>query len=496
MQINVLTDNFYQVTTDSVVVPIYEDEKLNEGLCKELDEATNGVVSSLFERKEFRGKPNETAYIHLAPGLKSQRLLLVGLGKQAKVTATEFRHAAGTACRTLRTKKIKTLAFLLRNTGATEKVGQALAEGALLSTFDPDSYKTKSREGHQIAEFSILASVEQKESLEQVIAKGKVLAESTNFARGLVNEPSSNLTPTDMATHAEKVASETGLAVDIIGEERMKELGMGALLGVSRGSAEEAKLIVISYEHPEAKAGEVIALVGKGITFDSGGISIKPSEGMEKMKGDMAGAAAVMGAMRAIGYLKPKAKVVGVMACAENMPSGTAIKPGDVLTSMSGQTIEVVNTDAEGRLVLADAITYAREKLGATKIIDLATLTGAVGIALGPVYAALLGTCQTMIDQLIAVGSEVGERYWQLPLDEEYGEQLRSDIADLKNSGGRPAGTITGAYFIKEFAGDTPWVHIDIASTAMANDKKTYLSKGPTGIGVRTLVAWVFSQQS
>jgi leucyl aminopeptidase len=266
-------------------------------------------------------------------------------------------------------------------------------------------------------------------------------------------------------------------------------------LGVSRGSAEEACLIVLRYEHPEANAEDTIALVGKGITFDSGGISIKPSEGMEKMKADMAGAASVMGAMRVIGQLKPKARVVGVMACAENMPSGTAIKPGDVLTSMSGQTIEVVNTDAEGRLVLADAITYAREKLGATKIIDLATLTGAVGIALGPVYTAILGTCQDLVNQIIATGNEVGERYWQLPLDEEYGEQLRSDIADLKNSGGRPAGTITGAYFIKEFAGDTAWVHLDIASTAVSNEKKPYLSKGATGVGIRTLVAWVMSQQ-
>lgn len=496
MEIKVLTDNFYQATTDAVVIPIYEDEKLNEGLCKELDEATSGILSSLFERKEFRGKPNETAYIHLASGLKSQRLLIVGLGKQAKVSTTELRQAAGTASRALRAKKVKTLSFLLRNSITAEKAGQAIAEGALLSTFDPDSYKTKNREGHQITEFAILASAEQKEVLEQAIAKGRVLAEATNFARGLVNEPSSNLTPTDMANHAEKVALETGLAIDVLNEERMKELGMGSLLGVSRGSAEEAKLIVLTYQHPEAKADEVIALVGKGITFDSGGISIKPSEGMEKMKSDMAGAAAVMGAMQAIGQLKPKAKVVGVMACAENMPSGTAIKPGDVLTSMSGLTIEVVNTDAEGRLVLADAITYARQNLGATKIIDLATLTGAVGIALGPVYAALLGTCQEMINQLISVGSEVGERYWQLPLDEEYGEQIRSDIADLKNSGGRPAGTITGAYFIKEFAGDTPWVHIDIASTALVNEKKPYSSKGPSGIGVRTLVAWVFSQQN
>jgi len=494
MEIKVLTDNFYQVNTDALVVPLYEDEAYQEGLCKELDEATGSIISSLFERKEFRGKANETAYIHLVPGLKAKRLLLVGIGKQAKATAVGLRQAAGTAARFLRTKKVKTLAFLLRDGIAAEQAGQALAEGALLSTFDPDTYKTRERDRSQVEEFCILSTTQNQADLEKGLAIGKVLADSTNFSRHLVNEPSSNLTPVDMASKAEEIAKESDLKIDLLNEEKMKELGMGAILGVSRGSQEEARLIVLSYEHPEAKADTTLALVGKGITFDSGGISIKPSEGMEKMKADMAGAAAVMGAMRAIGQLKPKVRVVGVMACAENMPSGTAIKPGDVLTAMSGQTIEVVNTDAEGRLVLADAVTYAREKLGATKIIDLATLTGAVGIALGPVYTAILGTCQELIDQVIATGNEVGERYWQLPLDEEYGEQLRSDIADLKNSGGRPAGTITGAYFIKEFAGDTPWVHLDIASTAVSNEKKPYLSKGATGVGVRTLVAWVMSQ--
>ncbi|MBI4854624.1 MAG: leucyl aminopeptidase [Acidobacteria bacterium] len=494
MEIKVLTDNFYQVNTDALVVPIYEDEAYQEGLGKELDEATGGVISSLFERKEFKGKANETAYIHLVKGLKARRLLLVGVGKQAKVTNLQLRQAAGTVARFLRTKKVKSLAFLLRDASALEQSGEAIAEGALLSTFDPDTYKTRERDKSQVEEFFVLSSSEGQAELEKGLAKGKILADSTNFSRNLVNEPSSNLTPKDMASKAEQVAREANLAIEILDEEKMKELGMGAILGVSRGSAEEARLIVLRYEHPEASPDSTIALIGKGITFDSGGISIKPSEGMEKMKGDMAGAAAVMGAMRALGQLKPKARVVGVMACAENMPSGTAIKPGDVLTAMSGQTIEVVNTDAEGRLVLADAITYAREKLGATKMVDLATLTGAVGIALGPVYTAILGTCQDLIDQIISTGSEVGERFWQLPLDEEYGEQLQSDIADLKNSGGRPAGTITGAYFIKEFTGNVAWAHLDIASTAVSNEKKPYLSKGATGVGIRTLVAWVMSQ--
>lgn len=493
MDLRISLDKITEVVADALVVPIYEDETPEEGLCKELDGYTEGVISSIFERKEFRGKANETAYIHMVKDLKVRRLLLVGMGKQASLGIAQFQQAAGTAARSLRSKKLKSLAFLYRGGVAAEHAGQGLAEGSLLSAFDIDTYKTKDREDKQIEQFTILVEAGDQAAMEKGVAYGRILGESANFAREMINEPSSHLTPIDMANRAKEMAAQVGLEIDLIDEEQMKVLGMGALLGVSQGSHQEARLIVLKYSHPEAKAGEVIALVGKGITFDSGGISIKPSEGMEKMKYDMAGAGAVMGAMRAIGLLKPRANVVGVMACAENMPSGTAIKPGDVLKAMSGQTIEVINTDAEGRLVLADAIVYTREKLGATKIVDLATLTGAVGVALGPVYAALLGTCPEMIEQLKGAGSAVNERYWQLPLDEEYGEQLRSDIADIKNSGGRPAGTITGGYFIKEFTGDTPWVHIDIASTAWNNEKKPYLGKGPTAMGVRTLAQWVLN---
>lgn len=494
MDIKVLSVKHYEVDTDALVVPIFEGETTAEGLLKELDEQAAGTISSIQERREFRGKANETGYLYLAPGLKARRLLLVGVGKKEKFELNNLRQAAGTAARFLRGKGVKRVAFLSRETEDAAKAGQALAEGVLLSLFDQDTYKTKDREDRNLIEFNVLTTAEQTAAMAAGVNTGKILAESTNVARELINEPSSHLTPVDMATRAEKMAAEVGLRIDLLNEEQMQELGMGAILGVSRGSIEEARLIVLHYEHPEAKDSDLIALIGKGITFDSGGISIKPSEGMEKMKYDMAGAGAVFGAMRAIGLLKPKARVVGIMACAENMPSGTAIKPGDILRSMSGQTIEVINTDAEGRLVLADAVFYAREKLGAKKMVDLATLTGAVSVALGPVYAALLGTCQNIIKELTASGCTVGERYWQLPLDAEYGEQLRSEIADIKNTGGRPAGTITGAYFIREFVGDTPWVHIDIASTAWNSEKKPYLSKGPTGVGVRTLAAWVMSQ--
>jgi leucyl aminopeptidase len=293
-----------------------------------------------------------------------------------------------------------------------------------------------------------------------------------------------------MADRARDIAAEFNLNIDVLDEDRMKQEGMGALLSVSRGSEEPAKLIVLKYtprDQPEGGDNELLALVGKGITFDSGGISIKPGENMELMKYDMTGGATVIGVMRAIAQLQPATPVLGLAACSENLPSGKATKPGDVVKAMSGKTIEVINTDAEGRLVLADAIAYAK-KLGATRIIDMATLTGAVSIALGDVNTAILGTDQDLIDQVIAAGEEVGEKFWQLPLDKEYSKQIKSDIADIKNIGGRKAGTITAAAFLKEFANGTPWAHLDIAGTAWGDEAKPYRAKGPTGVAVRTLV--------
>jgi leucyl aminopeptidase len=293
-----------------------------------------------------------------------------------------------------------------------------------------------------------------------------------------------------MAERARAMANEFGLSVDVLDEARMQQEGMGSLLSVSRGSEEPAKLIVVKYT--PAKAGrkdddELLAFVGKGITFDSGGISLKPGENMELMKYDMTGGATVLGAMRAIAQLKPGVPVLGVVPCSENLPSGKATKPGDVVTAMTGKTIEVINTDAEGRLILADAIAYAK-KLGATKVIDMATLTGAVSIALGDVNTAVLGTDQALIDEIIAAGKEVGEKFWQLPLDKEYSKQIKSDIADIKNVGGRKAGTITAAAFLKEFADGLSWAHLDIAGTAWGDEAKPYRSKGPTGVAVRTLL--------
>jgi leucyl aminopeptidase len=302
------------------------------------------------------------------------------------------------------------------------------------------------------------------------------------------------MTPTIMAERAQEFANELGLEIDVLDQARMEQEGMGALLSVARGSDQPPKMMILKYM-PEGKTSvedgeDYLALVGKGITFDTGGISIKPSENMELMKYDMTGGATVLGVMLAVAQLKPPIPVLGVVPATENMPSGKATKPGDVVRAMTGKTIEVINTDAEGRLILADAVAYAK-KLGATRVIDMATLTGAVSIALGDVNTGVLGTDQSLINEIIESGREVGEKFWQLPLDKEYSKQIKSDIADIKNVGGRKAGTITAAAFIKEFADGISWAHLDIAGTAWGDEAKSFRAKGPTGVAVRTLLNFI-----
>jgi leucyl aminopeptidase len=399
---------------------------------------------------------------------------------------------AGAATRFLRGKSVKTIALVPRAEDGAERVAQTAAAGAVMGLFEPDKYRTKDKEKREIKSTTIVIEDADKKAVQRGADRGRIIGESTNFTRDLANEPGAWMTPTIMADRAKQIAKEFGLSCDVLDQKQMEKLGMGSLLGVARGSDEPPKLIVLKYEPSRfrSRKGELLALVGKGITFDSGGISLKPGENMELMKYDMTGAATVFGTMRAIAQLKPSVPVLGVAPCSENLPSGKATKPGDVLRAMTGKTIEVINTDAEGRLVLADAIAYAK-KLGATKIIDMATLTGAVSIALGDVNTAILGTDQGLIDGVIAAGREVGEKFWQLPLDEEYTKQIKSDIADIKNIGGKKAGTITAAAFLKEFAEETPWAHLDIAGTAWADPATPYRSKGPTGIAVRTLVEFI-----
>ena len=481
-----------KVDADALAVAVFKGEQADDGVLKSLDKATDGILSSVIKSEEFSAKEGETAYFHLADStLKARRLLLIGCGERDDYKARQISQMAGTAARFLRSKNAKTIAIVPRSDGDVEKTAQWTISGAVMGLFEPDKYRTKEKEQRQVDRFEVVIEGADKKTLERGAERGRIIGESANFTRDMANEPGGYMTPTAMADGAKKMAREFGLSIDVLDQKQIEKLGMGSFLGVSRGSDEPPKLIVLKYTPPKKpKSDGLLALVGKGITFDSGGISLKPGENMELMKYDMTGAATVIGTMRAIAQLKPSVPVLGVAPCCENLPSGKATKPGDILRAMTGKTIEVINTDAEGRLILADAIAYAK-KLGATQIIDMATLTGAVSIALGDVHTAILGTDQTLINAFIDAGKAVGENFWQLPLDKEYTNQIKSDIADIKNVGGKKAGTITATAFLKEFADGVSWAHLDIAGTAWGDPATPFRSKGPTGVAVRTLVEFI-----
>lgn len=493
--------NYLEEDVQALAVAVFKDEKADEGFLKELDDVTGGIIRSVIESEELKGKEGDTVYLHLAGGgggVKARRLLLLGVGAREDFKTPQISQFAGAAVRNLRAKNIKSIAIVPRVEADAERVASAAAEGASIALFDPDKYRTVDKEERTVDRLVINIPGADADAIGSGAERGRIIGESVNFTRDMANEPGGYMTPTDMAERARDVAGEFGLSIEVLDESRMEQEGMGALLSVSAGSEQPAKLIILRYSPREGAGGagaaasdeqskELLAFVGKGVTFDSGGISIKPGENMELMKYDMTGGATVIGAMRAIAQLKPPIPILGVVPATENLPSGKATKPGDVVRAMNGKTIEVINTDAEGRLILADAMAYAK-KLGATRIIDMATLTGAVSIALGDVNTAILGTDQELIDEVIDAGREVGEKFWQLPLDKEYSKQIKSDIADIKNTGGRKAGTITAAAFLKEFAEGVSWAHLDIAGTAWGDDAKPYRSKGPTGIAVRTLL--------
>jgi len=492
MDVRANLQSITKVDADALAVAVFKGEKADDGILKTLDKAAGGVVNSVIKSEEFSAKEGETAYFHLTDsGLRARRLLLVGCGDRSEYKARQVSQMAGSAARFLRSKNAKTIAIVPRSDGDVEKAAQWTISGAVMGLFEPDKYRTKDKEQRQVERFEVVIEGADKKALERGAERGLIIGESVNFTRDLANEPGGYMTPTHMAERAKKIAKDFGLSIDVLDQKQIEKLGMGSFLGVARGSEEPPKLIVLKYTPPKkVKSDGLLALVGKGITFDSGGISLKPGENMELMKYDMSGAATVMGTMRAIAQLKPSVPVLGIAPCCENLPSGKATKPGDVLRAMTGKTIEVINTDAEGRLILADGIAYAK-KLGATQIIDMATLTGAVSIALGDVNTAILGTDQKLIDSFIAAGKEVGEKFWQLPLDNEYTNQIKSDIADIKNVGGKKAGTITATAFLKEFADGVSWAHLDIAGTAWGDPATPYRSKGPTGVAVRTLVEFI-----
>jgi leucyl aminopeptidase len=458
------------------------------------DEAVKAAAAAVLASGEYKVGINETVLIHAPAGLKAKRLLIVGLGKQAKATVHTVRNAAGAAVRFTKPRGIRELVFALPASEGlpAPACAKAAAEGALVADFDPDTYKSD-RKDLSVQSFTLAAPAgADRAALQAAFAEGVIVGESQNFTRSLVNEPGNVLTPTEFGRRAAAMAREVGLQCEVHSSEKLHELKMGAFWSVAQGSAEPPALIVARYQPEGVTDGPVLGLVGKGITFDTGGISIKPSDNMEKMKYDMAGGAAMLGAMRAIALLKPKVRVIAIVCATENMPDGKAQKPGDVQTAMSGKTIEIINTDAEGRLVLADGLSYAKQ-LGATHLIDAATLTGAIGVALGMVNAGVFSNDDETYDKFEA-GLEVsGERFWRMPLGEEYADLIKSDIGDIKNTGGRYGGASTAAEFLRVFAEDTPWIHLDIAGTAWIDDARPFIAKGPSGVAVRSILEWVRS---
>ena len=454
------------------------------------DSAVQAAGADLLASGELAGKPFESNLLHKPAGLKAKRLLLISGGAAKKFTSYELRRIAGAAVRTLKARGIRSFAFIAPTGIPAAEAVRAIVEGALVGNFDPDYYRSD-RKDQKIDALTILASGNSDQAaLEKAAHEAQVIGESQNFTRDLVNEPSNRMTPTILGERAQKMCNEVGLKCEVYGADKIKELKMGAFWGVAQGSDEPPALIVMTYEPAGAPAKPVLGLVGKGITFDTGGISIKPADGMEKMKYDMAGGATMIGAMRAIALLKPKVKVIGIVCATENMPSGKAQKPGDVQIAMSGKSIEIINTDAEGRLVLADGLFYAKP-LGCTYLVDAATLTGAVVVALGFQNVGIFCNDDAMYERFHKASADAGEKMWRLPVDDEYKENIKSTIADIVNSGGRWAGAINAAMFLKEFAEDTPWIHLDIAGTAWMEDQKPWIAKGPSGIALRSLVEFV-----
>ena len=492
MDIRVVPGDITQQQVGAIVVNLFEGVTSPGGATGAVDRALDGAISRLIEEGEIRGKLGDMTLIHTLGKMAPSRVLVVGLGPASDFTLDGVRSVAAESCRRLRSVGVKSAATIAHGAGIggmdTRASAQAIAEGAVTGLYRFDKYKSREEDRRDLDDLAIVESDEERlGALEEGVAEGAAIGEAVNLCRDMANEPANFMTPTRMAELALDVARDNGLEIEVMDRPQMEQLGMGALLGVAQGSDEPPKLIILRFKGDPDNATNTLGLLGKGITFDSGGLDIKSASGMATMKGDMAGGASVIAAMKAIGHLKPKINVTGIVPATENMPGGRAQRPGDVVRAMNGKTIEIDNTDAEGRLVLADAAAYARS-IGLDRFVDVATLTGAVVVALGKHYTGAFGNDRTFIDQVIAAGEKAGERIWQLPTYEGYKEQFKSDIADIKNTGGRGAGSITGAQIIGEFTDGAAWVHLDIAGTASTDRDKGYNPKGATGVPVRTLV--------
>ena len=491
----------HEIKSDAFVINIFSDESQVPENLTELDEVTIGLISGAIRDKELSGTLFQVTSFYRPRGLLAKRLLIVGSGTRRDFNFEIACQIAGTAARHFSKIGGGEIAFLMRGELSAERRGQACVEGTLLGILEMGKYKTRKSTDSAVDSIVLLpVRAGEEDELKKGAELGRIYGEATNYARNLVNEPSNILTPKCFADQAVALTKELGMQIDILGPERMRDLGLNALLGVGKGSNEPPQLCVVRYQGGDAQSPPV-ALVGKGLTFDSGGISLKDQDGMHFMKYDMAGGAAVLGALKIVGELKPKINVLGIIAAAENLPGGGAQKPGDVVKAFNGKTIEVINTDAEGRLVLADAISYARH-LGATHLVDLATLTGSCVIALGDITTGVMTNDEKWAAEVLKAATYAGEKMWLLPTFQEYRELIDSEIADVANmanrkvahSGVSPAGAIVGAMFLKEFAEETSWVHLDVAGTAWNSRKIPYLATGATGVGVRTLASLIISR--
>ncbi len=497
MKFQGIAGTFAEANADALAFPLFRGEKASDKDIKPLDKLTGGQITDILAAEEMKGESGEMATLRFRTKKGAGRLILIGAGERKEYDAPGVGQFAGTAARAVGKLKVKSLALLPRFKGDHAAAIQNAVQGVITSQFELHKYRTKDKKESKLSTALISTEGQKPAEVKAAVARGVAIGESMNFTRDLANEPPNILTPSEMARRAQAMAAEVGLKCDILDEAKMTKLGMGSLMSVSIGSEQPAKLITLRYTPAKStgKDGELLAFVGKGITFDTGGISLKPGDGMEAMKYDMSGGATVLGTMRAIALLKPSVPVIGVVAAVENMPDGKASRPSDVVTAMNGKTIEILNTDAEGRLILADAVAWA-EKQGATRIVDMATLTGAVIIALGGENTGIMGNDQALVDEIIACGKKTGEGFWQLPVGKAYSKMIKSDIADVKNIGPRgKAGTIIGAVFIQEFIDKAKWAHLDIAGTAWCDSVRPFQAKGPTGVAVRSLVELVERSQ-
>jgi len=476
-----------KVATELLVVPISLSDGPSE--LSDLNRAVDGEVERALSRGECTGKKYESFIVKtIDDSWSADRLLLIGMGEERPFSVSRLREVASAAALVGRRCRINDMAFAVPDSINTEIGVQAVAEGLTLGEFSPDLYKAENdQEPSSLRSLQVVSTHDDSELIENAVARGRILGECSNLAKRLANEPGNKLSPSILAEQALEILKGTSLEIDVLDEDSIRELGMGLLLGIAQGSVEPPRVIVMRHEPTGVTDGPVLALIGKGVTFDSGGISLKPAESMERMKEDMSGGAAVICAMRAISQLNPSLRVIGIVPTTENMPGGRAVKPGDVLYGASGTTVEVINTDAEGRLILADALWYAME-LGATHLVDVATLTGGCIVALGNTTSGLFGAPDSWVNTVRDIANQAGDRVWPMPVFDDYSEQLRSDIADVANVGGRPASAITAAMFLKRFTDGRPWAHLDIAGTAWSEENSAHQKKGPTGVAVRTLV--------